>query len=142
MPLSRACRCARGVACYFELPRISLLAEVPIHGVPSRSARPRFRVTWLSALLTEGNATRKLSSERMAWSLEFVALLGDVPVAAASLGHLGRLLPPAFGVAFHPHVHKPLRASFAAPRPTRKTALSSSSAPSAHSAFLLVALPP
>ena len=53
--------------------------------------------------------------------LKLVALFGDFAVAAASLRHLGRLLPPAPGVAFHPHVHEPLRASFAAlARPARR----------------------
>src|SRR3712207_4189871 len=73
--------------------------------------------------------------------LSFVALLGDVPVAAASLGHLGGLLPPTLGVALHPHVHVPLRAGVAAPRASFETALPSSSSASAHSVPLLVGSP-
>jgi hypothetical protein len=118
------------------------LSEAPVHGVPIGSARPRSCIMWLSAF-THGGETLPVrpSPPRAAWPLKLVALLGDVPVAAAPLRHLGGLLPPAFGVAFHPHVREPLRASFAAPHPTSGTALWSSSA-SAHSAFLLVALPP
>jgi hypothetical protein len=62
--------------------------------------------------------------------LSFVALLGDVPVTAASLGHVCRLLPPALGVAFYPHVHELLGSSVAAALATFETAPSSSA--SAH----------
>src|SRR5215213_5988063 len=72
--------------------------------------------------------------------LKFVSLLGYLSAAAADLSHLGRLLPPALGVAFYPHVHEPLGTSVAAGFSTFETAPSSLA--SAHMVPLLVAFPP
>ena len=68
-------------------------------------------------------------------ALNFVALFGDVPVPAAYLRHLGRLLPLALGVAFYPHVYEPLRLSVAAALAIFATELESSA--STHSVPLL-----
>ena len=80
------------------------------------------RSTAWSCLAASGNSPPL----RAVRTLYFVALFANVPVTAAYLPHLGRLLPPALGVAFYPHVQEPLGTSVAAALATFETALESS----------------